>query len=64
MARWWQDDAGAVTVDWVVLAAAVVGLAIAATGGLQTGAFSLANMTGSALSGAPISALGTLGFSN
>ena len=27
--NFWQDESGAITVDWVVLAAAVVGLAIA-----------------------------------
>jgi Flp pilus assembly pilin Flp len=31
-----KDEDGAVTVDWVVLTAAVVGLAIAAYGAIQT----------------------------
>ena len=33
-----NDEDGAVTVDWVVLTAAVVGLAIAAYGSIQAGA--------------------------
>ncbi|MEH6831023.1 MAG: hypothetical protein V7661_09290 [Sulfitobacter sp.] len=37
-----NDESGAVTVDWVVLTAAVVGLAIAAYGSISTGA---SNMT-------------------
>ena len=32
-----NDEDGAVTVDWVVLTAAVVGLAIAAYGSIQSG---------------------------
>ena len=37
-----KDEAGAVTVDWVVLTAAVVALAIAAYGAINDNAFSLA----------------------
>ncbi|MEH6674724.1 MAG: hypothetical protein V7666_09955 [Sulfitobacter sp.] len=36
-----NDESGAVTVDWVVLTAAVVGLAVAAYSSIQTGATSL-----------------------
>jgi Flp pilus assembly pilin Flp len=36
-----NDEDGAVTVDWVVLTAAVVGLAIAAYSSIQTGATGL-----------------------
>ena len=36
-----KDEAGAVTVDWVVLTAAVVGLAVAAYSSIETGASSL-----------------------
>ncbi|MEM8576359.1 MAG: hypothetical protein AAGF60_00760 [Pseudomonadota bacterium] len=36
-----KDENGAVTVDWVVLTAAVVGLAVAAYGSIQTGATGL-----------------------
>jgi len=33
-----EDENGAVTVDWVVLTAAVVGLAVAAYASIETGA--------------------------
>jgi Flp pilus assembly pilin Flp len=36
-----KDEAGAVTVDWVVLTAAVVGLAVAAYSSIETGASGL-----------------------
>ena len=36
-----KDEAGAVTVDWVVLTAAVVGLGVAAYGSIETGATGL-----------------------
>ena len=36
-----NDESGAVTVDWVVLTAAVVGLAVAAYSSIQSGATSL-----------------------
>ncbi len=36
-----DDEDGAVTVDWVVLTAAVVGLAIAAYSSIQTSALTL-----------------------
>ncbi|WP_299679702.1 hypothetical protein [uncultured Roseobacter sp.] len=44
-----KDEDGAVTVDWVVLTAAVVGLAIAAYGSIQNGATTLTNNTSSFL---------------
>ncbi|MGZ9811330.1 hypothetical protein ACXN5S_12785 [Pseudoroseicyclus sp. H15] len=37
-----SDESGAVTVDWVVLTAAIVGLGIAVLGSIQTGAGNLA----------------------
>ncbi len=40
-----NDEDGAVTVDWVVLTAAVVGLAIAAYGSIQSGAVSMTDAT-------------------
>ncbi|GAA6176656.1 hypothetical protein [Sulfitobacter pacificus] len=43
------DEDGAVTVDWVVLTAAVVGLAVAAYSSIQTGAADLTSDTGSFL---------------
>ena len=42
-----KDDSGAVTVDWVVLTAAVVGLAVAAYGSINTGASNLTSNTNS-----------------
>ncbi|WP_407474348.1 Flp family type IVb pilin [Sulfitobacter sp. PM12] len=36
-----NDESGAVTVDWVVLTAAVVGLAVAAYSSIETGASNL-----------------------
>ena len=46
-----RDENGAVTVDWVVLTAAVVGLAVAAYGAIQTGASNLTAATDTTLSG-------------
>lgn len=40
-----KDESGAVTVDWVVLTAAVVGLAVAAYGSIRTGATTLTSNT-------------------
>lgn len=42
-----KDEDGAVTVDWVVLTAAVVGLGVAAYGSIQTGTTSLTGKIGS-----------------
>ncbi len=46
-----KDEDGAVTVDWVVLTAAIVGLAIAAYGAIETNATTLFNATATAISG-------------
>jgi len=46
-----KDEDGAVTVDWVVLTAAVVGLAVAAYSSIQTGASNLTANTGTFLDG-------------
>lgn len=40
-----SDESGAVTVDWVVLTAAVVGLAVAAYSSIQSGATGLTAST-------------------
>jgi len=40
-----NDESGAVTVDWVVLTAAVVGLAVAAYTSIETGAKDLTAKT-------------------
>ena len=44
-----NDEDGAVTVDWVVLTAAVVGLAIAAYGSIRDGAADMTENTGAFL---------------
>ena len=46
-----RDEDGAVTVDWVVLTAAVVGLAVAAYNSIQTGASDLTANTNTFLDG-------------
>lgn len=53
--RFLQWDSGAVTVDWVVLTAAAVGLAVAAIAAVGTGALSL----GEALSSTSVPAIDT-----
>jgi Flp pilus assembly pilin Flp len=44
-----KDEDGAVTVDWVVLTAAVVGLAIAAYSTIETNALALITAAGGAV---------------
>ena len=46
-----RDEDGAVTVDWVVLTAAVVGLAVAAYTSIETGSQNLTSNTASFLDG-------------
>jgi len=46
-----KDEDGAVTVDWVVLTAAVVGLAVAAYSSIETGATGLSANTATFLDG-------------
>ncbi|MEL6243354.1 MAG: hypothetical protein AAFV87_10630 [Pseudomonadota bacterium] len=46
-----KDENGAVTVDWVVLTAAVVGLAVAAYTSIETGATALTAGTDTYLQG-------------
>lgn len=43
LSKFWTDESGAVTVDWVVLCAAVVGLAVAAATAMQSGAVGLSD---------------------
>ncbi|MEX0316664.1 MAG: hypothetical protein AB3N21_01840 [Ruegeria sp.] len=49
-----KDEDGAVTVDWVVLTAAVVALAAVAYGQVRSGASDLANSVESALTGVSV----------
>ena len=46
-----KDEDGAVTVDWVVLTAAVVGLAVAAYSSIESGASNLTSNTETFLDG-------------
>jgi Flp pilus assembly pilin Flp len=46
-----KDEDGAVTVDWVVLTAAVVGLAVAAYSSIETGVENLTTNTSTYLDG-------------
>lgn len=55
------DESGAVTVDWVVLTAAIVGLGIAVIASVRTGTTDLATDIQTSLSGGSVAALGTLG---
>ncbi|MDJ0637535.1 MAG: hypothetical protein QNJ20_01775 [Paracoccaceae bacterium] len=52
-----NDESGAVTVDWVVLTAAIVGLGIAVLTSVQGGTTSLANKISSSLANAQIQTL-------
>ncbi|ARE41390.1 Flp pilus assembly protein, pilin Flp [Rhodovulum sp. P5] len=57
-----DDESGAVTVDWVVLTAAIVGLGVAVLSTVQGGVTSMAGKIQASLTGAEIVDLGTLGF--
>ena len=50
MKRFARDEDGAVTVDWVVLTAAVVGLAIVGFGAIKTGTSDLADSVSDSMS--------------
>ena len=47
--RFNEDEDGAVTVDWVVLTAAIVGLGVAVIGSVRTATTSLGNKISSAI---------------
>jgi Flp pilus assembly pilin Flp len=55
------NESGAVTVDWVVLTAAIVGLGIAVIAQVRTGTTNLATQIQTSLTAASVAALGTLG---
>ena len=55
------NESGAVTVDWVVLTAAIVGLGLAVVTSVRTGVGSLASDISTSLSSASVATLGTLG---
>lgn len=52
-----NDESGAVTVDWVVLTAAIVGLGIAVLTSVQGGTQSLADSISSSLASATVQSL-------
>ncbi|WP_237399924.1 hypothetical protein [Rhodovulum visakhapatnamense] len=56
-----SDRSGAVTVDWVVLTAALVGACIAMVSSIQSGLVSLGGDVGGALTSANVQTLDTLG---
>jgi len=56
-----KDEDGAVTVDWVVLTAAVVGLGIAGVTAVNTGIGDLAESIGDEVGGITVDAPETLG---
>lgn len=60
--RFHSDESGAVTVDWVVLTAAIVGLGIAVLSTVKTGVDDLAGDIKDALTAADVKSLGTLGW--
>lgn len=55
------DESGAVTVDWVVLTAAIVGLGLAVITSVRTGVTSLGTDISNSLTSASVVSLGTLG---
>ncbi len=54
------DESGAVTVDWVVLTAAIVGLGIAVIASVRTGTQEVGDMIQTSLESATIANLGDL----
>jgi len=55
------NESGAVTVDWVVLTAAIVGLGLAVVTSVRSGVSSLGTNISTSLSSASVATLGTLG---
>ena len=57
------DESGAVTVDWVVLTAAIVGLGLAVITSVRSGVQSLGTDIQNSLTSASVASLGSLGVS-
>ena len=55
------NESGAVTVDWVVLTAAIVGLGLAVITSVRSGVSSLGTSISNSLTSASVATLGTLG---
>ena len=58
------NESGAVTVDWVVLTAAIVGLGLAVITSVRTGVTNLGTDIRNSLTSASVASLGTLGVSS
>lgn len=56
-----QETSGAVTVDWVVLTAAITGLGLASAAAVRTGTADLSGEIEISLSGATVASLGCMG---
>ncbi|MCB1396004.1 MAG: hypothetical protein H6898_01940 [Rhodobacter sp.] len=61
LSKFLVDEDGAVTTDWVVLTAAIVGLGLAVVASLRSGAGALGTDISTALTSASVATLGTLG---
>lgn len=57
----YASESGAVTVDWTVLTASIVGLGLASAAAVRTGVVSLGGDIETSLSGASVASLGELG---
>jgi hypothetical protein len=53
-----SNESGAVTVDWVVLTAAIVGLGLAVVASVRTGTIGLASQIQTSLTSATVAPLG------
>ena len=58
------DEEGAVSADWLALGAGLVGLVLALVASLSEGTASLGETTGTAMQGAQVTTLGTLGWTD
>lgn len=58
--NFFNDEAGAVTVDWVVLTAAIVGIGLAVVASVRTGANSVAGQIQASLTSATIAQIGAI----
>jgi len=59
MLGFWTDESGAITVDWTVLTAAIVGMGIASAAAVRTGTDSLGSDINSALQNASVAGIMT-----
>jgi hypothetical protein len=62
LCAFFRDEAGAVTVDWTVVTAAVVGLGLASVAAVRTGTNALGTSISDSLSSAGVASLGRLGL--